>query len=119
MREFIYKLNELSVMVRSIDECTRVNRLWYGCSHEIQRELWIRGLNPELSDFDTVTTMAETIELASSVTECRNTGPKAENQPSDKRKGSGSMHHTGCRVQYYCLQYLKSIVKVYKITDSY
>ena len=27
--------------------------------------------------------------------------------------------HTGCRVQYYCLQYLKSIVKVYKITDSY
>ena len=50
VREFVYELNELSVMVGSIDERARVNRLWYGCSHEIQRELWMRGLNPELSD---------------------------------------------------------------------
>jgi hypothetical protein len=92
VREFVYELNELSVMVGSIDERARVNRLWYGCSHEIQRELWMRGLNPELSDFETVAMTAETVELASSVTERRNAGPKAENQPSDKRKGSGNTH---------------------------
>ena len=92
MREFVYELNELSVMVGSIDERARVNRLWYGCSHEIQRELWMRGLNPELSDFETVAMTAEMVELASSVTERRNMGPKAENQPSDKRKGSGNTH---------------------------
>jgi transposase InsO family protein len=93
VREFVYELNELSMMVGSIDERARVNRLWYGCNHEIQRELWMRGLNPELSDFETVATTAETVELASGVAERRNTGPKAENQSLDKRKGN-NVHHT-------------------------
>ena len=92
MREFIYELNELSMMVGSINECAHVNWLWYRCSHKIQRELWMKGLNPELTDFETVAMTAETVELVSSVTKHWSVGPKAENQLSDKRRGSGNTH---------------------------
>ena len=49
----------------------------------------MRGLNPKLLDFETVAMTAETVELASGVTERRNMAPKAENY--GRRAGSWSV----------------------------
>ena len=48
IREFVYELNELSMMIGSIDERARVNRLWYGCHPDIQKELWMWGPKPRV-----------------------------------------------------------------------
>ena len=97
VREFVYELNELSMMVGSIDERVRVVRLWKGCVPEIQRELWMKGLNPEVSDFETVAATAEMIELAIGVADRRNIGPKAEGQqqPQNEKQKGNSAHHAG------------------------
>ena len=97
VREFVYELNELSMMVGSIDERVRVVRLWKGCVPEIQRELWMKGLNPEVSDFETVAATAEMIELAIGVADRRNIGPKVEGQqqPQNEKQKGNSAHHAG------------------------
>jgi hypothetical protein len=68
-------------MVGDIEERAQVNRLWYGCRPDIQKELWMNLLNPEVSDFETVAADAETIELANNVAE--------RNQPQVKPDGNG------------------------------
>ena len=35
VQEFVYKLNELCLTVGDIDDCARVNQLWFGCCTDI------------------------------------------------------------------------------------
>jgi len=63
----VYELNELWNMIGNVDERDRVSRLWMGLSPEIQRELWKKELNPEISSFKEVQTAAEIIEIAHSI----------------------------------------------------
>lgn len=67
VRDYIYELNELWNMIGDVDEHDRVTRLWTGLSAEIQRELWKKELNPEISTFKEVQAAAEIIEIAHSV----------------------------------------------------
>jgi hypothetical protein len=82
VREFVYELNELCMMIGDIDDRARVNRLWFGCRLDIQKELWLKRLNPEVSNFETVAAAAETIELANGVAERSQTmaHPKPDGQ---------------------------------------
>src|ERR1700710_594855 len=54
-------------MVGDLDGGDRVTRLWTGLNAEIQRELWKKELNPEVSSFKEVQATAEIIEIAHSV----------------------------------------------------
>jgi hypothetical protein len=67
VRDYVYELNELWNMIGDVDERDRVTRLWTGLSSEIQRELWKKELNPEISTFKEVQAAAEIIEIAHSV----------------------------------------------------
>ncbi|KAJ8580213.1 hypothetical protein M405DRAFT_684737, partial [Rhizopogon salebrosus TDB-379] len=51
VRAFVYELNELWNMIGDIDERQRVDRFWFGLNAEIQRDLWKKELNPEISTF--------------------------------------------------------------------
>jgi len=90
VREFVYELNELSLMVGDIDDRARVNRLWFGCRTDIQKELWLNKLNPEISDFETVAAAAETIELASGVADQsrdQHSSKATDKNQSERKKG--------------------------------
>ncbi|KAG1784934.1 uncharacterized protein HD556DRAFT_1461102 [Suillus plorans] len=67
VRDYIYELNELWNMIGDVDDRDRVSRLWTGLTAEIQRELWKKELNPEVSTFKEVQAAAEIIEIAHSV----------------------------------------------------
>jgi len=67
VRDYIYELNELWNMIGDVDERDQVTRLWTGLNTEIQRELWKKELNPEVSSFKEVQSAAEIIEIAHSV----------------------------------------------------
>jgi hypothetical protein len=54
-------------MIGDVYEQDRVSRLWTGLTAEIQRELWKKELNPEISTFKEVQTAAEIIEIAHSM----------------------------------------------------
>jgi len=68
VRDYIYELNELWVMIGETDERTQVHKLWFGLRKEIQHDLWREKLNPEISSLKDVIAAAEIIEIAQSVT---------------------------------------------------
>jgi hypothetical protein len=86
VRDYIYELNEFWNMIGDVDERDRVTRLWTGLNSELQRELWKKELNPEVSTFKEVQSAAEIIEIAHSVTigRDRRTAPR-------EKSGSGAM----------------------------
>ena len=96
VREFIPELNELSSMIGYIDDLTRVNKLWFGLSAEIQRELWRERLKPEVSSFETVAAASETIELSCNA---MNNGTFTRNVPPNPkpRNANGPGKHSGSR----------------------
>jgi hypothetical protein len=67
VRAYFYELSELWNMIGDIDERQRVERLWFGLKADIQRELWKKELNPEVSSFNQVLAAAEVIEISLSV----------------------------------------------------
>ncbi|KAG1868352.1 hypothetical protein DFJ58DRAFT_624112, partial [Suillus subalutaceus] len=62
----LYELSELWNMIGDIDERQRVERLWFGLKTDIQRELWKKELNLEVSGFNEVLAAAEIIEISQS-----------------------------------------------------
>ncbi|KIK33281.1 hypothetical protein CY34DRAFT_99874, partial [Suillus luteus UH-Slu-Lm8-n1] len=67
VRAYFFELSELWNMIGDIDERQRVERLWFGLKADIQRELWKKELNPEVSSFNQVLAAAEVIEISLSV----------------------------------------------------
>ncbi|KAG1756928.1 hypothetical protein EDD22DRAFT_850364 [Suillus occidentalis] len=67
VRAYFFELSELWNMIGDIDERQRVEHLWFGLKADIQRELWKKELNPEVSSFNQVLAAAEVIEISLSV----------------------------------------------------
>jgi len=67
VRDYVYELNEYWNMIGDVNKRDRVTRLWTGLNAELQRELWKKELNPEVSSFKEVQAAAEIIEIAHSV----------------------------------------------------
>lgn len=96
-RTEFYELSELWNMIGDIDERQRVDRLWFGLKLDIQRELWMKGLNPEISSFNDVLAAAEIIEISHSVPVGRDRRGKKDHThlessattPENDRKGKG------------------------------
>ncbi|KAG1731041.1 hypothetical protein EDD22DRAFT_1014251 [Suillus occidentalis] len=60
VRAYFYELSD-------IDECQRVEYLWFGMKPDIQQELWKKELNPKVSSFNQVLAAVEVIEISLSV----------------------------------------------------
>jgi len=67
VRDYVYELNEYWNMIGDVDKRDQMTRLWTGLNAELQRELWKKELNPEVSSFKEVQAAAEIIEIAHSV----------------------------------------------------
>jgi hypothetical protein len=67
--EFIYELEEIINMIRLVDECEKVIRLWDGLRPVIQKGLWRDGYNPEVSNWEEIKHAAQKIELSEEVSD--------------------------------------------------
>ncbi|KAG2335788.1 hypothetical protein BDR05DRAFT_897749, partial [Suillus weaverae] len=67
VQDYVYELNKLWNMIGDVDKRDQVTRLWTGLSAEIQKELWKKELNPEVSTFKEVQAAADIIKITHSV----------------------------------------------------
>jgi hypothetical protein len=72
VKEYVSQLYELFIIMgldieNANDECTMADKLWQGLRTEIQEQLWLSNLNPDLSSFENIRMTAERIEMAQSV----------------------------------------------------
>ncbi|KIM50239.1 hypothetical protein SCLCIDRAFT_146024 [Scleroderma citrinum Foug A] len=68
VKDYVYELDELWTMIREMDKCTQVHKLWFGLRKEIQHDLWHEKLNPEILTLEDVIAAAKIIEITQSVT---------------------------------------------------
>ncbi|MDF5731949.1 MAG: retropepsin-like aspartic protease [Rhizonema sp. PD38] len=86
-REFIAKINELSLMVGDLDDRDQTLCLWWGADKTIQYEMWKMQLNPESSSFSEVSNAAQAIDMAMRVANKRNTD-QTEHKPKRKHQNT-------------------------------
>lgn len=72
------------------DPRERAFRLWQGLSGGIERQLWLLGLNPEISSWDEIVEAAEAAEHALGVTKNRFNNNQSSNSSSNSNSNSNS-----------------------------
>ena len=86
--EYTHELQELFNMIGEIPLQEQVIKFWNGARPSIQRELWKNKLNPEVSTWDSVVSIAEIIEIADNVAERRDRRAGPSSQPNGAASGS-------------------------------
>ncbi|OBZ62662.1 Retrovirus-related Pol polyprotein from transposon 17.6 [Grifola frondosa] len=113
VREFVYELKGLFLMVGYVPPEYKVRRLWFGLNGPIQAELWRARLTPETASWSEVQEVAEISELAHHASESalrrgQQTGSAHNTQPgstnsgghrSDERAGRKPFHGGGERTR--------------------
>jgi hypothetical protein len=93
VKEYTSHLYELFIVVgldaeNPSDKRIMADKFWHGLRAEIQEQLWLSNLNPDVNLLDDIRMSAERIEMAQSVASTRNTGRNDSNNYSDSfRKG--------------------------------
>ncbi|KIN94591.1 hypothetical protein M404DRAFT_72741, partial [Pisolithus tinctorius Marx 270] len=66
VKNYLFELNEIWMMIGEMDECTKVHKFWSGLCKEIQCNLWKEKLNPEVLTLKKVVASAKILEIAQS-----------------------------------------------------
>ncbi|KIK53995.1 hypothetical protein GYMLUDRAFT_118013, partial [Collybiopsis luxurians FD-317 M1] len=64
--EHLAELNDLFNTIGLIDEREKVHKLWSSLNRKIQKGLWRKKLNPEISSYDEIANAAELVEIIES-----------------------------------------------------
>ena len=86
--EYTHELQELFNMIGEIPLQEQVIKFWNGTRPSIQKELWKNKLNPEVSTWDSVVSIAEVIEIADNIAERRDRRAGPSLQPNWSVSGS-------------------------------
>ena len=62
--DYSFELKELFNMIGVVDEREKTVKFWNGLRAPLQKQLWIYGLNPEISSWDEIQEGAETLETS-------------------------------------------------------
>ena len=91
--EYTHELQELFNMIGDVPKQDQVIKFWNGARPAIQKELWKSKLNPELSSWRKVVSLAEIIEIADNVAERRDRKSGQTSQPQGTTTGSSGGKH--------------------------
>ena len=62
--DYAFELKELFNMIGVVDKREKVVKFWNGLRSPLQKQLWIFGLNPEISSWEEIQEGAETFETS-------------------------------------------------------
>ncbi|KAI0328362.1 hypothetical protein GY45DRAFT_1355158 [Cubamyces sp. BRFM 1775] len=93
LREYVHELESLFLMVGFVSDREKVDKLWNGLSHYIQKELWKKELTPTHSAWSDVREAAELIEIAERV---QNVATPTTTHPGQIESHSGTTASPSC-----------------------
>lgn len=70
VREYIYSLHQLYMMLGDESEHNKVIKLWEGFNSDIREGLYTQRYHKEVNTWDEVVTMAESLELGPNEAKC-------------------------------------------------